>query len=636
MQRGTPLYVGPMDGNEDLVPGTICTTSIAKPRTSKNPPSVNCVELVELQRRVNLKIDVDGAHSLPVSLAGGGTDPLATEQSYKQPIETLTFLPKEVEFTDIKRIGPRKGVYVPVGKETDLTPYLSIKKGPTKTEIKQPYVLKDVLEELTEFAANSCREGLTNEVVSNTAATPTDISELARLRYQHASFQWIKVQKAASVVRAQFPGLPTYGSVRSGFNLLGDVALAPAVAAAGTPTNAEQAYLHLVTGMGGHLNYIATHATEAAVANSFETIVVPRRKIYTDHVYDEIKGVRLEQSVYLKAVSAILLAIFSTSEGEKRMFSEWFPVREVHTGMNSRSQAMSVAVTDMPLMAEMISRYGGTTQATAPLDHLPIGAPLSTRTSRKFVRLMRGEEVTTYPPFAVEQPGMFLWAGHKIEPLVKDTKITHLAAEFCKENYVRLVIDFLDSMHDRIAATVKNCKVHHNNRVGAQEKLQTAVNADLLGEWMNDARRFTKVKSALVFLFDTAMNPSGRQKAEDILRGARHASEYLLNLANGIKSFGSAEFNFEANAELQSLTLASIGVIRRYIQHTRFCHYRLLLENSFHKPAEKAEWHRIVRFSSATVEQASKQDVDDARIGDHKSLHLTGLYFIDRNKNNPC
>ena len=412
-------------------------------------------------------------------------------------------------------------------------------------------------------------------------------------------------------MRAQFPGLPTYGSVRSGFNLLGDVALAPALAAAVTPTNAEQAYLHLVTGMGGHLHYIDTHTTAAAVAASFNTNVAPRRKIYTDRVYDEIGG-------------------------EKRMFSEWFPVREVHTGMNSRSQAMSVAVTDMPLMAEMISRYGGTTQATAPLDHLPIGAPLSTRTSRKFVRLMRGEEVTTYPPFAVEQPGMFLWAGHKIEPLVKDTKIAHIAAEFCKEDYVRLVIDFLDSMYVLIAAPLKNCKVHHNNRVGAQKEPQTVANPDLLEEWMNDRRRFASVKSALVFLFDTAMNPSGNQTAEDIFRGARHASEYLLNLASGIKSFGSAELNFETNAELQRLAFASISVIRRYIQHTRFCHYRLLLENSFHKPAEKAEWHRIVRFSSATVEQASKQDVDDARIGDHRSLHLTGLYFIDRNKNNPC
>jgi hypothetical protein len=212
----------------------------------------------------------------------------------------------------------------------------------------------------------------------------------------------------------------------------------------------------------------------------------------------------------------------------------------------------------------------------------------------------------------------------------------HLAAEFCKEDYVKLVIDFLDSMYDRIANPVKNCKVHHNNRVGAQEKLQTAANTDLLQEWMNGARRFATVKSALVFLFDTAMNPSNKQKTEDIFRGARHASEHLFNLANGIKSLGSAELKFETNAELQNLTLASIGVIRRYIQHTRFCHYRLLLENSFHKPAEKAEWHRIVRFSSATVEQASKQDVDDARIGDHKSLHLTGLYFIGRNKNNPC
>jgi hypothetical protein len=556
----TPLYVGPIPGSEKLTPGTICTTTLREERLTGKPGKVGVVELTDLQQMVNVTV-ITQPHNLPGPFAGEPRDEQAHRDwvcvEYNRPLDATPFMPPEVQYGDIKRVGNYAST-TPIGASTLLTPYLKLCNDPLSRACKLEDIFFDVASELRMFAENSCPAGLTNSVIA-----PRDVNAI---RIQSVNNQ-----------------IPTIGACCS----------TNTVDATGAPTG--------------------NAATQAAFANLYNNNNAANQTTYANAVALWVGlSVRFEQAVYLRAVAKLLSALEASPAGKAALFNEWLPVHEVYAAHTEATVTGWTLVSHAPKDVTNISKNAGIGTTTAPLDHLPRGATSSTASTSGFVRLMGGKETTTFPPFPVNIASSYLWAGHKVVPMVPGTNITHFAAELCKSATIASILA-------AVRGTMPNCTV------------ASAIPRDQRWPLMAGFNAPRPINDVTVMASDLCMfNAAGRAPdATQVFEAARRATEVFERQIDRILTAQLTQ------AFINALMPALRPLVRRYIQHTRFCVYQIQLSIDQQRPAEPAEWHRIVRFSGQTVEKASESEAKRTRVGDYTRLHVIGMYCKQTSAQHP-
>lgn len=547
----TPLYVGPIPGSENLTPGTICTTTLREERLTGKPGKVGVVELTDLQQMVNVHV-ITPPHNLPGPFAGLSKDEQAQPAwvcaEYTGRLNATPFMPPEVQYGDIKRTGNYAST-TPIGTTTSLTPYLKLCNDTLSQACNLETIFFDVASELRMFATNSCPSGLTNFVIDP------------------ATVDGIRVTS----VRDQ---IPTIGAC--------------------CRTNTVDA-------TGPQIGDPVTEGTfTALVANN----AANRQAAYHQSVSGWIGNhVRYEQAVYLRAVAKLLSALEASPRGKTALFNGWLPVHEVYATHTEATVTGWTLVSHAPKDVTNISKNAGIGTITAPLDHLPRGATHSTASTSGFVRLMGGKETTTFPPFPVNIASSYLWAGHKVVPMVPGTNITHFAAELCKSATIASILA-------AVRGTMPNCTV------------ASAIPRDQRWPLMAGFNAPRPINDVTVMASDLCMfNAAGdRPTTGQVFDAARRAAEVFERQIDRIVATPlTPQF-------IDALMPALQPLVRRYIQHTRFCVYQILLSIDQQRPTDPAEWHRIVRFSGQTVEKASEQNTKRTRVGDYTRLHTIGVY----------